>query len=79
MVLTSLSAIVDANLDAVQRFFETKVFCPPQMANEFLVPWNDDIEEAFVFTSHTSIVSRELIYDKLVEMEVVEPGFVFKD
>lgn len=43
------------------------------MQSEYIVPWNDDFEEV-VFTSHTSIISKELLYEKLVEMDIVEAG-----
>lgn len=48
------------------------------MQKEYLVPWNDDLEE-FVFTSHTSIISKELLYQKLVEHDLVEAGLNIDD
>lgn len=43
------------------------------MQVEQFVPWSDDLgEEGLIFASHTSIISRELLLEKLEEMGITE-------
>ena len=48
------------------NFFDQCWFRPPQMKIERFVPWDDDLD-MIVFPSHTSIISQELLFQKLDE------------
>lgn len=64
MMLKSLALVFSHESDSVINFFEQNVFKPPQMQQEFFLPWQDDLD-AFVFPSHTSVISRHLLIDEL--------------
>ena len=59
------------------EFFETCIFQPPQMQIQQFIPWGDDMEE-FVFASHTSIISTQLLYEKLAEAGVIPEPTISK-
>lgn len=43
------------------------------MQIEQFVPWSDDLsEEGLIFASHTSIISRELLLEKLEAVGITE-------
>ena len=44
------------------------------MCIDQFIPWGDDMEE-FVFPSHTSIISKQLLYEKLMEEGVVNEPY----
>lgn len=73
MMLKSLAVIVSHDSDMVIEFFDHALYQPPQMQIEQFVPWSDDLsEEGLIFASHTSIISRELLLEKLEAVGITE-------
>lgn len=64
MMLKSLALILSHESENVINYFEAAIFQPPQMQMEQFIPWNDDLDE-FVFPSHTSVISRDLLVGEL--------------
>lgn len=44
------------------------------MCIDQFIPWGDDMEE-FIFPSHTSIISKQLLYEKLMDEGVVSEPY----
>lgn len=73
MMLKSLAVIVSHDSDMVIEFFDKSIYQPPQMQIEQFVPWSDELgEEGLIFASHTSIISRELLLEKLEAIGITE-------
>lgn len=64
MMMMSLPRLLSHESEEVVDFFENAVFCPPQMAVEQFIPWSPDMDQ-LIFASHTSLISRDLLLDKL--------------
>ena len=64
MMLKSLALILSSENQQVIDFFNSATFQPPQMAMEQFVPWQEGIEQ-LVFPCHTSIISQELLIEKI--------------
>jgi hypothetical protein len=77
MMLKSLAMILSHESSQVIEFFESSTFQPPQMQIQQFIPWGDDMEE-FVFASHTSIISTQLLYEKLAEAGVIPEPTISK-
>jgi hypothetical protein len=69
MMLNCVSMILSHESPQILEFFEENTFQTPQMLIELFVPWGDGMEE-FIFASHTSLVSAELLGEKLGEVGV---------
>lgn len=67
MILKSLFLTFTHPSDSVLTFFDNNIFMPPQMQIEQFIPWEDGDMEEFIFPSHTSIISTELIVEKMQE------------
>ena len=75
MLLKSYSEICENESDGVINFFEDGgIFQPPQMRIQQFVPWRKDMEE-IIFSSHTAMISIDLLHEKLEE----EGVFLKKD
>ena len=67
MILKSYSMILSYDSEIVINFFETGgLFQPPQMHDQFFVPWDSNLTEV-LFCSHTAMISPELLIQKLEE------------
>jgi hypothetical protein len=77
MMLKSLALIVSHESSQVIDFFDTNTFVPPLMQIHQFIPWGNDMEE-FVFPSHTSLVSKQLLYEKLAEEGVISDPNILK-
>ena len=67
MILKSLFMTFAHPSDNVLTFFEENIFQPPQMQIEQFIPWDGEEDEEFVFASHTSLISMDLIVEKMQE------------
>jgi len=47
------------------NFFDKITFRPLLMEQTLMVPWQKDSEDEFVFSSHTSIISKELLMKEM--------------
>jgi hypothetical protein len=61
MMLQSLSMILSHSSEQIINFFEENLYQPPQMQLEQFIPWVDDDMEKFIFSSHTSVISSQLL------------------
>lgn len=64
MMLDCLPLILAHESPLILDFFEANVFQTPQMEIELFVPWREGMEE-HTFASHTSLISKELLVEKL--------------
>ena len=67
--------ILSHSSEQIINFFEENLYQPPQMQLEQFIPWEDDDMEEFIFSSHTSVISSQLLVSKMKEngMEVDMP------
>jgi hypothetical protein len=66
MFIDLLPTIISYNTPDVQGYFDDAIYQLPQMEIPYFLPWGSDMEE-FVFLSHTSIIYKDLLLNKLSE------------
>ena len=60
MMLKCFPRMINMNTDMVVKFFSTCIYRSPLMLKPKLIEWPGKKDE-FIFASHTSLISRELI------------------
>ena len=60
MMLKCLPRMINMGTDMIVKFFSTCIYRSPLMLKAKLIEWPGDRDE-FIFASHTSLISKELI------------------
>ena len=71
MMLTSFPNMIQMNTQVIKRFFDSGVYKPPLMHFQHSIPWPED-RESFVFPCYTSLMSKKLLTQELIEAGLVE-------
>ena len=64
MIMAELPMFMAHESETILGFFENAFFAPLQMRQPQFVPWSNDDAE-LVFPCHTSIMSQDLLIDKM--------------
>ena len=70
MLLKTFSLILAHESPSVINFLDIMLYVPPQMQVEQFIQWDDDYEE-LILTSHTTVISKQLLNDKLIELGII--------
>ena len=64
MMLNSFPQMIANSTDMIVKFLSTCSYKSPLMLEAKLIPWPDELEE-YVFASHTSMISPQIMIDEL--------------